>query len=52
VEFEPGLIALSELEARLSALVGGRPVDLRTPEELGCHFRGTVVQTAEVQYAA
>ncbi|UEM02810.1 nucleotidyltransferase family protein [Skermanella mucosa] len=49
---EPGYLALGELQARLSALADGRPVDLRTPEELSHHFRNAVVQAAEVQYAA
>jgi predicted nucleotidyltransferase len=56
VEFEPGrepgLIALGDLEARLSALVGGRRVDLRTPRDLSRHFRSAVVEAAQVQYAA
>lgn len=49
---EPGLIGLAAIEADLSALLGGRPVDLRTPEDLSPHFRGEVLRTAEVQYAA
>jgi predicted nucleotidyltransferase len=56
VEFEtgrePGLLGLGALEDELSALVGGRTVDLRTPEDLSRHFRSTVVATAQVQYAA
>jgi uncharacterized protein len=56
VEFEPGrepgLIALGDLEARLSALVGGRRVDLRTPQDLSRHFRSAVEEAAQVQYAA
>ncbi|HYI72309.1 MAG TPA: nucleotidyltransferase family protein [Skermanella sp.] len=56
VEFElgqePGLIALGDLEARLSALVGGRLVDLRTPQDLSHHFRSAVVEAAQIQYAA
>jgi predicted nucleotidyltransferase len=49
---EPGLIGLAAIEADLSALFGGRPVDLRTPQDLSPHFRGEVLRTAEVQYAA
>ncbi len=49
---EPGLIGLAAIEADLSALLGGRPVDLRTPQDLSPHFRGEVLRTAEVQYAA
>ncbi len=55
VEFEPGrepgLLALAQMEAELSDLLGGRKVDLRTPRELSRHFRDEVVRTAEVQYA-
>lgn len=49
---EPGLIGLAAIEVDLSALLGGRPVDLRTPQDLSPHFRGEVLRTAEVQYAA
>ncbi len=56
VEFEPGqapgLLALAGMEAELSSLIGGRRVDLRTPQDLSPLFRGEVVSTAEVQYAA
>ena len=49
---EPGLIGLATIETELSALFGGRRVDLRTPQDLSPHFRGEVLRTAEVQYAA
>lgn len=56
VEFEPGsepgLLALAGIEAELSALLGGRRVDLRTPQDLSRHFRDEIVRTAAVQYAA
>ncbi len=56
VEFEPGskpgLLALAAMEEELSALLAGRRVDLRTPEELSRYFRDEVLRTAEVQYAA
>ena len=56
VEFEagrePGLLALAGIEAELSKLLGGRPVDLRTPLDLSEYFRGDVVRSAAVQYAA
>ena len=56
VEFEPGrepgLLALAGIEAELSALAGGRHVDLRTAQDLSPHFRSEVVDTAEVQYAS
>lgn len=56
VEFEPGeapgLLGLAGIEAELSALLGGRRVDLRTAHDLSRHFRSEVVRTAEAQYAA
>jgi predicted nucleotidyltransferase len=56
VEFEPGkapgLLELAGMEIELSQRLGGRRVDLRTPEDLSRHFRDDVLRTAEVQYAA
>jgi predicted nucleotidyltransferase len=56
VEFEagwiPGLLALAGIEAEISSLLGGRRVDLRTAQDLSPHFRGEIVSTAEIQYAA
>ena len=56
VDFEPGIritfFDLAEMEEELSRLLGGRKVDMRTPEELSRHFRDDVVATAEVRYAA
>lgn len=55
VEFEPehipGLFAIARMERELSALLGGRRVDLRTPEDLSRYFRQQVLEEAEVQYA-
>lgn len=55
VEFEPGevpgLIALAGMEAELSSLLGGRRVDLRTPNDLSRYFRDDVMRHAEVQFA-
>jgi hypothetical protein len=55
VEFEPGatpgLLRLASIAEELSALLGGRRVDLRTPHDLSRHFRDEVVRTAEVQFA-
>jgi uncharacterized protein len=52
VEFEqghtPGNLGLAGMELELSALLGGRKADLRTPNELSRHFRDQVV--AAVQY--
>ncbi|MBO9321684.1 MAG: nucleotidyltransferase, partial [Roseiflexus sp.] len=56
VEFEPDriptLFDIAGMEQELSMLLGGRTVDLRTPEDLSPHFRGQVIAEAEVQYAA
>jgi predicted nucleotidyltransferase len=56
VEFEPGrspgFLGLAALEDELSALFGGRKVDLRTPRELSKYFRDEVIASAEVRYAA
>lgn len=56
VEFEtgkvPGLLGMAEFEIELSALLGGRTIDLRTPNDLSSYFREEVMRTAEVRYAA
>ncbi len=49
---EPGLLGLAGIEAELSVILGGRPVDLRTAQDLSEHFRSDVLRTARVQYAA
>ncbi len=55
VEFEPGkapsFFRLFDMEEELSALLGGRKVDLRTPEDLSRYFREKVLAAAAVQYA-
>ncbi len=55
VEFEPehipGLFGMARMERELAALLGGRKVDLRTPEDLSRYFRQEVLNEAEVQYA-
>lgn len=55
VEFEPGhapgLLKLARMERELAQLLGGRKVDLRTPEDLSRYFREEVLKEAEVQYA-
>ena len=55
VEFEPEriptLFDIAGMEQELSALFGGRKVDLRTPEDLSRYFRQQVLAEAEVQYA-
>jgi predicted nucleotidyltransferase len=56
VEFEPDriptLFDIAGMEQELSALLGGRKVDLRTPEDLSRYFRDRVMAEAEVQYEA
>lgn len=56
VEFEegrvPGFFGLFDMEDELSAVLGGRKVDIRTPEDLGRYSRQQVLATAMVQYAA
>ena len=55
VEFDPGktpgLIGLAEMESELSTLLGGRTVDLRTPNDLSRYFRDEVIRSSQVQYA-
>ncbi len=54
VEFEPGHVPgffrLFDMETELSALFGGRKVDLRTPQDLSRYFRDDVLATAELHY--
>ena len=56
VEFKagkvPGLIGISRMERELSEILGGRKVDLRTPQDLSKYFRDDVLAHAEVKYAA
>ena len=56
VEFKPGakpsLLTMAEIELELSALLGGRKVDLRTAQDLSRYFRDDVVRSAELQYEA
>ncbi len=46
----PGFFRLFDMEEELSNLIGGRKVDMRTPEDLSRYFRDQVVASAEVQY--
>jgi hypothetical protein len=52
VEFEPGaavgFLGLARMERELSTLLGGRKVDLRTPQDLSRYFRTSVVSGAYV----
>jgi len=54
VEFEPGHVPglrFIRLQDELSALFGGRRVDLVTPKFLNHRIRDEVLGSAEVQYA-
>ena len=50
--FIPTLFDIAAMETELSEILGGRKVDLRTPEDLSRYFRDKVLAEAEVQYAA
>ena len=56
VEFEPDaavtLFDMARMELALSALLGGRRVDLRTAGDLSRHFRDDVTRSALPQYVA
>ena len=56
VEFEPGhtpgLIRLAGMEIELSALLGGRKVDMNTPNSLSRYFRRKVLAEAQAANAA
>ena len=56
VEFDPAntpsLFGVAAMEIELSELLGGRKIDLRTPQDLSRYFRDEVVRTAEIQYAS
>ena len=49
-EYVPGFFGLARMERELSQLLGGRKVDLRTPQDLSRYFRDQVVKSAKVQY--
>jgi len=55
VEFErgkePGLLGLADMVRELSGILGGRTVDLRTPNDLSRYFRDQVIRSSRVQYA-
>ena len=54
VELEPnhtiGLLKMAQMEIDLSELMGGRKVDVRTPQDLSKYFRDRVIAEAVVQY--
>jgi len=55
VEFEPGctpgFFRLFDMEEELSLILGGRKIDMRTPQDLSRYFRDKVLKTSELQYA-
>jgi uncharacterized protein len=55
VEFQPGrvpgFLGLAAIEAELSALLGGRRIDVVTPRFLNHRIRRRVLEAAEVAYA-
>ena len=48
----PGYLALHDIEAELSKLLGGRKVDLVTQRSLNRRLRDRVLASAELEYAA
>jgi len=56
VEFDPatrvGFFELYDMEQELSPLLGGRKIDLNTPNSLSEYFRQEVLAEAQVQYVA
>ena len=56
IEFQPGrtlgFFRLFDMEDELSTLLGGRRVDLRTPEDLSPYFREEVTRSAQLVYDA
>jgi len=56
VEFEtgrtPGFFRLFDMQDELSQLLGGRRIDLLTPEDLSPYFRDQVIRTAHPVYDA
>ena len=55
IEFEPGhevgFFGMFDIEQELSVAIGGRKVDLRTPQDLSRYFRDEVLAGAQVCYA-
>ena len=56
VEFEAGaavgFFGLVRLERELSTLLGGRKIDLRTPQDLSRYFRNSIIDQAYVIHGA
>jgi len=47
-----GFIGLARMERELSSILGGKSVDLRTPEDLSRFFRDRVINESKVFYEA
>ncbi len=56
VDFQPGhspsFFRLFAMQDELSEILGGRNVDMRTPNDLSRYFRDEVIRNAVVQYAS
>jgi hypothetical protein len=52
LETRVGFFELYDMEQELSRLLGGRKIDLNTPNCLSEYFRQEVLAEAEVQYVA
>ena len=56
VDFEdghvPGFFGLFGMEDELSVMLGGKKVDLKTPQDLSRYFRDEVLNTMDVEYEA
>ncbi len=50
VKHVPGFIKLANIQRKLSDILDGKNVDVRTPNELSPYFRDKVLEVAEVQY--
>lgn len=51
-EVAPGLLRIAQMELELSALLGGREVEMRTYEDLSHYFRDAVRAEATTLYDA
>ncbi|MCJ7496342.1 MAG: nucleotidyltransferase family protein [Deltaproteobacteria bacterium] len=49
-EAKIGFFKLYDLEQELSQILGGRKVDINTPDSLSKYFRERVLAEAEIQY--
>jgi predicted nucleotidyltransferase len=47
----PGLFGMARMDRELPDVLGGRKIDLRTPEDPSPYFRQSILDEAEVRYA-